>query len=214
MRIAISATQCIGKTTLVKDFLKNWPMYETSKKTYRDLIREKNLPINKETTPETQSLLMDCICDEIMTKSRDDFFIMDRSPIDCLVYSLWANLKGIEGFDDEFIKTQILLAREATSFFDIIFYIPINKYNNVEIVSDNFRDIDPEYRMEIDNIFHEIYRTYSEKIGPYFNFEDCPAVIEIFGNEEERIEMIGFYVNENGNAYGEDESLISDITID
>ena len=36
MRIAISGTACQGKTTLIKDFLEQWPSYTTPKKTYKD----------------------------------------------------------------------------------------------------------------------------------------------------------------------------------
>ena len=43
MRIAISGTACQGKSTLVKDFLNQWPSYKTPKKTYRDIIEENKL---------------------------------------------------------------------------------------------------------------------------------------------------------------------------
>jgi hypothetical protein len=44
-----------------------------------------------------------------------------------------------------------------------------------------------------------------------FPASDCPAIIEIFGNQEERIKMTELYLTESGKPYGEDQSLISDI---
>lgn len=210
MRIGISGCHNSGKTTLIKDILAKWPMYTTPTSSYRDIIKEKGLPINQETTPETQQLLMDSICDQIMGTKKDDNIILDRTPYDCLVYSMWAYCKGTPGFDDEFMQKQILLAREASSFFDIIFHIPIVEGHDIPIVADGLRATDPEYRTEINNLFSEVFSTYFTQSGPYFKKDDCPAVIEIFGTPEERIEMVKLYLNDNGNPYGEDESLVAD----
>jgi hypothetical protein len=39
---------------------------------------------------------------------------------------------------------------------------------------------------------------------PFFPAEDCPAIIEIFGNRQERIHLIKMYVNEQGECIGGD----------
>ena len=54
MRIATTGAQAVGKSTFVKDFLRNWPNYTTPKKTYRDLVKKKGLKINKEGTKDSQ----------------------------------------------------------------------------------------------------------------------------------------------------------------
>jgi len=210
MRIGISGTQNIGKSTVVKDFLENWDMYTTPEMSYRDVLKEKGLPCNQETTTDTQTVLMNCICDQIMGSNADDNIILDRTPYDALGYSMWAHAKGIEGFDDEYISNQIALAREASSMFDIIFFIPIVEGHDVKIVEDDLRDTDPEFREEMNNIFGAIYRTYFEQSGPFFKWGDCPAVIELFGSEEERVQMLKMYVNENGSPFGEDDSLVAE----
>lgn len=214
MRVSISGTQCMGKSTVVEDFLKKWEMYGTSEKTYRNVIQERGLSINRETTPEVQSIIMDHLCDQILGKTKDDYVIHDRNPIDCLAYSIYMNCKGVEGFDDDFIINQIQIAREAIKHYDIIFFIALNQYNMVPLVDDSLRDSDKKYREEVDIIFKEIYGTYLNQNGPYFDFSDCPAIIEIFGTPEERIKMIEFYINENGDMFGDEDSLISDELID
>jgi len=211
MRIGVSGTQNIGKSTVIKDFLERWDMYETPEKSYRDVLKEKGLSCNQETTPETQTIVLNHLCDSVMDFAhRLDNVITDRTPYDALAYSMWANAKGIEGFDDEFIMGQINLAREASSFYDIIFHIPIVEGHDVEIVEDDLRDTDPDFRVEMDNIFSAIFSTYFKQEGPFFKWGDCPAVIELFGSPEERMELMKLYVNKDGVAYGEEDSLVTD----
>ena len=56
-KIGIIGTQCVGKTTLVQDMKERWPMLESPVRTYRDLIKEKKLPINKRGTKERQEFI-------------------------------------------------------------------------------------------------------------------------------------------------------------
>ena len=210
MRIGISGTQNIGKSTVVADFLDKWDMYETPDISYRDVLIEKGLDCNQKTTPETQTIIMNHLCDHLMGTDRLDNIIIDRTPYDALAYTMWANAKGMDGFTDEFVQTQIALARESASLFDIIFHIPIVKDHDIKMEADDLRDTDPIFREEVDNIFSAIFSTYFTQTGPFFKFGDCPAVIELFGSKEERIEMLKFYINEDGVCFGEEDSLVTD----
>ena len=64
MRIAISGTACQGKTTLIKDFLDQWPSYKTPKKTYRDIIKDNNLDHSSETNKKTQWDILNFMIEE------------------------------------------------------------------------------------------------------------------------------------------------------
>lgn len=209
MKIGVIGAQNTGKTTLISDMIKRWPMYTVQDKTYRDVLKERKLPCNQETTPETQQLIMDFLCDQCIT-TNTGHIIHDRTPIDALAYSMYAYLKGNDGFDDEFLKRQILMAKEAIKFYNILFYIPVDTKYDIPLVSDTLRDTTPEYRTEMGNIFSEIVRSYHSGVGLYFDNSDCPAVIDIYGAREDRIKLCEFYINESGNMYGEDESLIAD----
>jgi len=65
MRIAISGTACQGKSTLIKDFLDQWPMYTTPTKTYRDVIVEKSLSHSSVTNKDTQWEILNFMIDEL-----------------------------------------------------------------------------------------------------------------------------------------------------
>ena len=63
-KIGIIGTQCVGKSTLIEDMMLQWPQLSRPDKTYRDLIKEKNLPINKNGTKESQGLILDYLVEE------------------------------------------------------------------------------------------------------------------------------------------------------
>lgn len=210
MRISISGTANVGKSTLVKDFLKNWPLYKTPSSTYRDVLKTGNYPHSKKCNKEGQWAIMNHMIDEMQKYSSDDKVIFDRGPLDCLVYSMWAFEKKSTDIDKEFIDKLIPLARESMKFIDVIFFIPITKTSPVPIVNDGTREIDPVYIDEIDNLFKAMMYQYHHNLGrsPFFSADDCPAIIEIFGKPEERILLLQQYLNVEGEVIGEEGDTI------
>jgi hypothetical protein len=63
----------VGKSTYIKDFIKQWSCYETPEKSYRELIKEKNLPHSKEGTEESQRIILDALNDFSICPSSHDF---------------------------------------------------------------------------------------------------------------------------------------------
>ena len=204
MRLAISGTGCQGKSTLIKDFLSEWPNYNTESKTYREIISSEKLPHSKETTKESQWKILNHMIDEMQTFSPDDHVIMDRCPIDNLVYSLWCFEKGVGDIDKEFIDKCIPLVCESMRQLDIIFFIPITKAAPVEIEDDGLRETDEVYIKEIDNIFKMIGAQHYQNNGrnPFFPKDDAPGWIEVFGSREMRIAMIKQYLDVDGDLIG------------
>ena len=212
MKIAVIGTQCIGKSTYIKDFLKKWSMYETPKESYREALKEKNLAHSENSTQETQEFIMNFLFDQATQYSKKDNVILDRSVLDCLAYTMWLNLKGI--VSEDFLDSQRVIAREALRLYDVLFFLPISKFSEVDLQDDGFRSVDPVFREEIDNIFKVLQQCYHKGDGRIFPAGDSPAIIEIYGNPEERIKMTEFYVTESGGCYGEEQSLITDIIND
>lgn len=214
MRIAISGSACQGKSTLVNDILKEWPMYSKSKETYRTAIKDNNLTLNKHATKDSQRTILKCLLEDIKTSRRGDNVIFDRCCLDNIVYSLWCNAKNTSDIDDDFIRECIPLVHESMKYIDIIFFLPITSVAPVEIIEKENRDVDPVYITEIDNIFKVISHGL-QKTGksPFFPEEDRPPIIEIYGSPRERIEMLKLYLNNTG-ALVEDNSIFSTENID
>lgn len=210
MRIAISGAHNTGKTSLVNSFLYTWSNYETLKKTYRDVLEEKKLPHSSQTTTDTQTAILDYFLDELQQHSGlDEKILYDRCPIDTLVYTIWANDKGIEGFDNDFVKSQIKLVKESMKFLDIIF---ITKFDESQaIVDDGVRDTDLTYLREIDNIFESVFQQYFQNVHAdvFFPKEDSPAVIKLPDSPQARIDLIAEYVAPDGEMFSDEESILN-----
>lgn len=210
MRIAIIGAHCTGKSTLVENFLKEWPMYKRPSKSYRDIIKEKGLSINKEATKESQKIILNALVDELqeVSVSENKFVIFDRCPIDNIAYTLWHYAKDTEGFTSEFVMDCKTIAALSLKHIDVVFYVPVR--SEIPIVPKENRDNDPAYREEIDNIFDSLVSSYEKNTGAFFPLEDCPAVIRLEGPPDMRIPQLKLYIKDSGAGFGEEDGSLID----
>jgi predicted ATPase len=207
MKIAISGTQCIGKSTLINDMLQQWPNYELDTNCYRKKIKEEGLVINQDGDESNQEIIRDALIDQVSARSSTEKVLFDRCILDNLAYTIWLAAKG--KVSDNFVERQIPIIRETFSMYDILFFIPLTEQYPVDITEGDNRDVDPIFRQEIDNIMKALLQTYHEGSGKFFPKENCPAIIEIFGSPLERIAMMKLYLKEDGSVYGEEESIMT-----
>ena len=212
MRIALIGAQNTGKSTLVENFIQKWPMYKKPEKTYRDIIKEKNLPLNKEASKESQRTILNALVDEAQQAcaKEDKHIIFDRCTVDNIAYTLWHYAKDTAGFSVEYLIDSKAIAALALIYFDIIFYVPIRE--EIPVVPREGREIDLIFRDEINNIFDALVESYEKQTKAFFPDEDCPAVIRLEGPPDMWIPQISLYIKDNGNGYGEEDgSLIADL---
>jgi predicted ATPase len=209
MKIAVIGTQCIGKSTYIKDFLKKWPMYSTPDTTYRDLIKKEKLNCNELGDEKSQKMILDCLVDQAIKYSNQSHVIFDRCVLDNLAYTAWLNEEG--RVSDDFFEQTRTITKETLKLYDILFFLPLTKFSNIPIVDDGVRSTDKVYREEIDMLFKVFQISYNKADGRVFPADDSPALIEIYGNPQERIALTEMYLQPDGNPFGDGESLISDI---
>jgi hypothetical protein len=210
MRIAVTGTQCIGKSTFIDDFISRWPMYKKPSKSYRDIITEKNIKLNREGDREGQFAILDALCEQAETNADEKFCIHDRCVIDNLAYTLWLAAKNQGGVQPQDFTASIIQAQQSLKYYDVIFFLPISQMSPIPLEERVNRDIDENYREEIDSILKTFNTDYIKKNGKIFPSEECPAVIEIFGNRMQRIDLTSLYIKPNGQAFGEEDgSLIT-----
>tara|TARA_R100000664_G_C2748564_1_gene136010 strand:+ start:302 stop:1060 length:759 start_codon:yes stop_codon:yes gene_type:complete len=209
MRIAFSGTGNSGKTTLLKSFLYTWTNYTTPKDTYRDVLREENLPHSSKLTTSTQELILNFLIDQVQSKDKDDKVVYDRCPLDAIAYSMWAHGKKIEGFTKDFVTKQINLMKESMRSLDIIFLCRFDSSQTVQ--DDGFRDTDKNFIIEVDNIFYSLYRQYTEhpEADVFFPKGDSPCIILLPDKGQERIDLISEYVTPEGAMYGDESSIFN-----
>ena len=209
MRIAISGTANTGKSTLVKNILAVWTNYKTPSKTYRDLIKEKNLPHSSATSIDTQWDILNFMIDQLQETTTSSNIVFDRCPLDNLAYTLWAHDKGIEGFTKEYVDKAIKLTRESMRHIDMILLL---KYDpSIKIVEDSLRDTDETYIQEIDDIFDALYIQYRQNYEAdiFFPVDDSPGIFILPTNPQKRIDMISDYITPSGELYSEEDSIFN-----
>lgn len=210
-KIAVCGTACQGKSTLIRDMIKRWPQLTTPEKSYRDVIREKGLTINKDGGEESQKIILDVLIDQAMADYGKQKIILDRCPLDNLVYSIWLNDKHPERMSDEAVAKTITLVYQSMKFLDAIFFIPLTNVHKVLLVPDQLREVDPVYVEEIDNIFKAVINTQKLGIDKFFPIQDCPPIIEVFGDRETRIKMLELYINDSCEFVDGDDSVMSEL---
>jgi len=222
MRICISGTGLQGKSTLIKDFLEKWPNYTSPKKTYRNLVKKKKLPHSNNTTKETQWAILNNMIDELQKHDKDEKIIYDRGPLDNLVYTLHAYSKSNTDIDDEFVGKTIELVKESLKHIDINFLIPITKFNTTDF-TDKFTNqnsildksdcVDEVFIDECNSIFQAIKRDWETNPDTkFFDIRDMPAIIEVFGTPEQRIQMIELYIDSEGELI-DDTSVLNSLDL-
>ena len=212
MRIALIGAQNTGKSTLVENFIQKWPMYKKPEKTYRDIIKEKNLPLNKEASKESQRTILNALVDEAQQAcaKEDKHIIFDRCTVDNIAYTLWHYAKETTGFSVEYVIDSKAIAALALKYFDVIFYVPVRE--EIPVVPREGREIDLVFRDEINNIFDALVESYEKQTRAFFPEEDCPAVIRLEGPPDMWIPQMSLYIKDNGNGYGEEDgSLLSNL---
>ena len=198
MRIAITGTNGVGKSTLIRDINDHWECYEMAEASFRDNLDDRYTTVMSE---ETQLAILNNMTDQLKTFGKDDNVLIDRCPVDNLVYSLHGNTQGT--ITDAFIDQCASQVKEALRMIDLILFIPITSYDNIDI-TENLQgkgDLDKQYATEIDHIFKSVYKQWDSRESPFVDFEDKPHVIEIFGTRQERLEMVKLYITESGKPY-------------
>jgi hypothetical protein len=213
MRIAVVGAQCVGKTTLVDTFKSYWPMYKSPEKTYRDLVKEKNLTLNENGSMSSQIIIRDALADLAMSNAGKTETIHDRCILDNLVYTFWLAERNKflekEGEIDDFIAQSILITKECLKFYDIILWLPINP--NIPIEESENRSSDETFREEINNIFYGVHETYKKNAGVIFDKEDQPAFIVLEGDLEKKISHMKEYIGNDGKLIETTTSVLGDL---
>lgn len=199
MRVSISGTQNSGKSTLVKAFLKKWPMYKTTAKTYRDILTENNLEHSSKTNAETQLLILDWMTQTLEENKDEKHVIYDRNPLDNLAYSLHAAENDL--ISEEVLGITVDIVRRSLKNLDIIFWL---KYDpTIKIVDDGTRDTNLNYIREIDDIFAGLYEQFCDSVHetPFFIKDNTPAIIPIENMPliDDRIAWIGEFIDQRGD---------------
>ena len=185
MRIAIIGVPGLGEERLQNMFHKQWSMYEYVK--FSD---------ESESTKSLEEDYIDTahkMLEQIQKYTKfDDCVLFESIPLELLISAVINNEAG--DVSDECVKKLFEISFKALNDLDCVFIVPKSKYNAVEDENMQQTTID-DYGKLYDMIIHAYgYGTSC----PFFNPNNCPGFIEIFGTDEQKMELFKQYIDENG----------------
>jgi len=168
MKIGLTGTMSVGKTTLAKalgelDMFKDYPIQTERSKYLRDL----GVALNTDSTLKGQLIFAAERSIELMQEN----IITDRTVYDVSAFTLSA--KSI-GWTEKRYFTEILMSLRDE--YDVIIYV---SPEGVNIEDNGVRTTDVKYREQIDYTIKEMLVQYSPK-----------KLIKVSGSTEERINTI------------------------
>ena len=194
MRIALTSIPYINREKFFIDLKDTWPNYKIHDLGFSQMFSSK---LTKEKLDEELNKII-----EIYSKYNNalsDNVIFSISPIDFLVKVMFA-------IDDQWIDKTLFLyfvekIKPLFNNVDVIFYLPISKFNDIKIPDQIQMDefCDAKFLADLDNNIKDIIALFNIRLkNPFFNVEDCPAVIEIFGTDEQKIQNVKMYLDKDG----------------
>ncbi|OAI49283.1 hypothetical protein AYO45_02970 [Gammaproteobacteria bacterium SCGC AG-212-F23] len=186
MRIAVSGTHFIGKTTLIEDLIKAHPNYKHEIEPYYKLQDEKMMELSLE--PSLESLLeqLDYSIDQINKLANEPNVVFDRCPVDFIAYAMCVTDQDSIDINDTEVSERFPAVKEALDHLDLIVFLPITKENSIEYTEEN-----PAYRKAADKCFKKIYRDDICDIFPRYGH---PKIIEVFGDRITRLRILESYL--------------------
>lgn len=187
MRIAISGSHSLGKSTFVQDFLEKHANYHYEQEPYRALMNQYEIKFAEDQTQQHILLQFNYCINRVKQYKKGDFVIFDRSPVDFIPYSLYSVVYGHQDIDQTFVNSLYPQVQEALNHLDLIVFIPISPEHPIDLEDDGHRPTHSLYREWVDKAFKDLYRNNLHQIT---SNEHLISLIEIVGNREERIRKL------------------------
>lgn len=196
MRIAISGSHSLGKSTIVNDWVAQHPGFLREEEPYRTLGLYGPYEIlfrDASTRLHNGIQLFYNISRVHRYGDFADDVIFDRAPVDYLAYSQYTANQGSTDIDDAFVESMVPAVRESLDHLDILAFVPRSEEWPVAMEDDGIRPVDYAYRDEVDTIFKEIYREGRFQVFPEKN---SPRLVELCGPREKRLSQLQEAIDE------------------
>ncbi len=182
MRIAISGTHFIGKSTLIEDFIKKHPNYRSEVEPYYKLQDQATVESSLEPCLDSFLVQLDYSINQINECADEQNIIFDRCPVDFLAYAMCELNQDSININDSEVSERFSDVKAALDNLDLIIFLPITKENSIE-----YTEEDLDYRKAVDIFLKKLYRDDICDIFPQYNH---PEIIEISGDRAVRLRKL------------------------
>ena len=190
MRIAVSGSHSLGKSTIVNDWMAQHPGFLREEEPYRalGLYGPYEILFRDASTKLHNGIQLFYNISRIHRYGNfADDVIFDRAPVDYLAYSQYTANQGSTDIDDAFVESMVPAVRESLDHLDILAFVPRSEDWPVAMEDDGIRPVDYAYRDEVDAIFKQIYREGRFQVFPEKN---SPLLVELGGSRETRLSQL------------------------
>ena len=190
MRISVSGSHSLGKSTIVNDWMAQHPGFLREEEPYRalGLYGPYEILFRDASTKLHNGIQLFYNISRIHRYGNfADDVIFDRAPVDYLAYSQYTANQGSTDIDDAFVESMVPAVRESLDHLDILAFVPRSEDWPVAMEDDGIRPVDYAYRDEVDAIFKEIYREGRFQVFPEKN---SPLLVELGGSRETRLSQL------------------------
>jgi len=190
MRIAISGSHSLGKSTVVNDWVAAHPEFRREEEPYRALALNGPYEIlfREASTRLHNGVQMYYNISRVYRYSSPaDDVIFDRAPVDYLAYSQYTANQGSTDINSAFVASMVPAVRESLDHLDILAFVPKSEAWPVEMEADGIRPVDHAYRDEVDVIFKQIYREGRFAVMPSVH---PPLMLELVGSRHQRLDQL------------------------
>lgn len=187
MRIAVSGTHSVGKSTLVADIHTTFGKFVHEEEPYRALRDFYPVKFGKESTRYCNGV--QCLYNISRVQqyqSSRDHVIFDRCPVDYIAYSIYTAHHEQTDLDTAFVESLVAPVRDSLRFLDVLVFVPVTNKHPIHLEDDGIRLVDKDYRWEVDRHFKRLYR---DRLYDLFDGQHV-KLVEVTGSREERIEQL------------------------
>jgi len=193
MRIAISGTHSLGKSTFVSDFVEKHPEYVFENEPYRALMHEHEILFGDHQTIHHIELQLNYCLAQVKKYQPGDNVIFDRPPTDFVPYSDYTATNADTDIDKSYINLLYDRIKPVLHHLDLIVFVPITDDYPMALENDGHRPVEDFYRTWVDGAFKKLYR---DDITLIFPEKNAPKIVEITGPREDRIVALEKMVQE------------------
>lgn len=190
MRIAVSGSHSLGKSTVVNDWVAANPHFIREEEPYRalGLYGPYEILFRDQSTRLHNGIQLYYNVSRVNRyASVDDDVIFDRAPVDYLAYSQYTADSGCTDIDDEFVSSMVPAVIESLGRIDILAFVPKSDEWPVSMEEDGIRPVEHGYRDAVDAVFKDIYREGRYGVSSGANH---PLVVELIGSRQQRLTQL------------------------
>lgn len=182
MKIAISGTHFMGKSTLIKDFIAKNPHYHSEAEPYDQLLEHQVMELSLVPSIDSLMVELDYSIKQLHQYQNKKNIILDRCPVDFLAYALCVLAQDDIDIHESEVSERFSEIKTTLNYLDIIVFIPITHDLDIEYTEENRL-----FRTQADKIFKRLYREDLYDIFPSYNH---PKIVEISGDRITRLNLL------------------------